>query len=367
MMTRGIVFICMIAIAYPAFSQHTATNANTGGGPCSFPSIPSNNIQWHPATTTTNNTQQQVYQQQADKYLDAANNAGDNPIQKAMYLNWAKTYAMAAGNQAQLQQIEQMQQQMQMPQPLPSQIPHEERPGQNGTDPATDAGNQYQEQYGDQHNELHISNADHDKVSNITNDHSLDSLNFDNAANANAAIAPNTADNKKQPISTGRRIHQNVVGGNGFSNKVIYDDAYVTVSYSLQLIRRATSYYLQSNGSSIVTDDNGSHVVINNDSIDFTGFYYRAQCLILNKQNKKLHIYGYINATPGFSDVTHISATGWVGHDFGFDQSGSTFGDHFYYSWDLLLTNKNYTNVGNFWTEVPDELPFLKIQIIPQQ
>lgn len=69
------------------------------------------------AYTTTNNSnaraaQSQVYQQQADAYLNAANNSSD-AIQQSMNLNIAKANATAAGNTYQAQQIQQQQNQAQ--------------------------------------------------------------------------------------------------------------------------------------------------------------------------------------------------------------------------------------------------------------
>lgn|GEM_PF-3164067 len=68
-------------------------------------------------TTTTNNsnarsTQSQAYQQQADNYLNAANNSSD-AIQQSLNLNLAKTNAIAGGNTYQVQQIQQAQSQAQ--------------------------------------------------------------------------------------------------------------------------------------------------------------------------------------------------------------------------------------------------------------
>jgi hypothetical protein len=68
-------------------------------------------------TASTNATaravQSQAYQEQADNYLNAANNNSSDAIQQSLNLNLAKTNATAAGNAYQVQQIQQQQSQVQ--------------------------------------------------------------------------------------------------------------------------------------------------------------------------------------------------------------------------------------------------------------
>lgn len=61
--------------------------------------------------TTTNNNQKQAYQNQADNYLNKAQSNSASSITNAMNLDLAKTNAIMAGNQQQVQQIQQQQNQ----------------------------------------------------------------------------------------------------------------------------------------------------------------------------------------------------------------------------------------------------------------
>lgn len=79
--------------------------------------VPATSITVHPATenpqyqnnNNATNLQQQAYQHQANNYVAAANQSSDN-IQRSMNLGLAAINATAAGNKAQVQQIQQQQQ-----------------------------------------------------------------------------------------------------------------------------------------------------------------------------------------------------------------------------------------------------------------
>ncbi|MBV4360564.1 cell envelope integrity protein TolA [Pinibacter aurantiacus] len=96
------------------------TNTNTNANQSHTTASTNGNVQTNQRATTTTttsnsnvrNTQSQVYQQQADSYLNAANNSSD-AIQQSLNLNLAKTNASAAGNTYQVQQIQQAQNQAQ--------------------------------------------------------------------------------------------------------------------------------------------------------------------------------------------------------------------------------------------------------------
>ena len=238
-------------------------------------------------------------------------------------------------------------------------------------------GKEYEQQYGGKHYDLGNGKdvaAAHQKVSKVTGgaEGSDDAMSFDNVPESEALKATYNTD-VNPPIKTtnlnngsqhkGTHIKQNISGGRGYSNKVMYIDDNVTVTYSLRLIRDTTCFTLKTSGTYTESDDNGTHVKYIEDTIDFRGFYYEGICRITNRKGLKLAIKGAVMARPNINDMRNITATGPIGACFGFDKEfPPTYWDDFYNTWDFTLTNPSFVCHGKFWTEIPDEIPSVNIK-----
>ena len=130
-------------------------------------------------------------------------------------------------------------------------------------------GKEYEQQYGGKHYDLGNGKdvaAAHQKVSKVTGgaEGSDDAMSFDNVPESEALKATYNTD-VNPPIKTtnlnngsqhkGTHIKQNISGGRGYSNKVMYIDDNVTVTYSLRLIRDTTCFTLKTSGTYTESDD----------------------------------------------------------------------------------------------------------------
>jgi hypothetical protein len=137
------------------------------------------------------------------------------------------------------------------------------------------------------------------------------------------------------------RVVGNCNPGSGYDT-ILFQDAFVIVKYKLEKIKGpiACDKYLDTK----------------REVVPFCGYYYQATCTIINRQNNKLAIRGWINGGPTFENTKHISPVGEIGKFF-FGNDTSSFYNIFLYSWDFTLTKPELTQVGSFWTEIANEKP----------
>jgi len=222
-------------------------------------------------------------------------------------------------------------------------------------------GDYYDKEYGSKQYNLKPNNSPGaKKVKDIVNDPD-DNSSFDNVPIKPEQLADNSSGSTSTYPAKITVISPPLKDATGYT-RVLYNSPDISVSYTLTPLDQPESDYYETTSTSIVVDNDGSHVVENKNKVHFKGYYYKATYTIINKKNKKIYVKGWIDSAPYTHEPRgHILPVGDIGHDLKFDSEHlGTFSDHFNPMFDFYMTEHQKTDSGYFWSEIADEEPNFK-------